>query len=335
MRLPKMIRILLFSNKPYRFVLLASLIILSGIFIKRSPLLKNPTRKSANFRAVITTLVRSDDRSIYLVMNMIHSVLRYHPYPNSSNQSYPFLIFHDHNFTLLMRQQILSCVLNTYPLANISFALVYFNTTVKPSRSSPQSKSIGYRLMCRFWIYDIFYHPAIVQGQYDYLMRMDDDSYFFDRVSYDLFQHMHHTDLDYIYRALYDEPTEVMNMILAQYVDDLLVRLNYCIYNNFFAIRLQWYYQTKSIQAFIHDLLKDDLILREYIGDGCVHGAMLKLNSKTNRRQIVTTAYGHNYHVLPMFQRSWKFNPTQNFVREINETCARLALISPNGTVHT
>ena len=330
MRLSKIIQILLFSNKPYRFLLLACLLILSGIFIKRPSPVKIERRKSTTFRAVITTLVRSDARSIYLAMNMIHSVLRYHSYPNSS-QAYPFLIFHDHDFTSLMRQQILSCVLATYPLANISFALVPFNTTVRPSESSPPGKTIGYRMMCRFWIYDIFHHPAIRQGQYDYLMRMDDDSYFSDRVPYDIFQDMHNENLDYVYRGVYSESAEAMDIVLGRYLTDLLVRLRSCVYNNFFAIRLQWYYQAKLVQSFIHELVKDDLILREYIGDGCVHSAMLKLDKKVRRKQITAVAYGHNWHVMRAFERVWMFAPANNFIKEINETCAQLGLTSSGG----
>jgi hypothetical protein len=49
-------------------------------------------------------------------------------------------------------------------------------TSIQPSKESPvDKKKIGYRLMYRFWTYDVFYHPAIVQGRYDYLMRMDED----------------------------------------------------------------------------------------------------------------------------------------------------------------
>ncbi|CAF4802693.1 unnamed protein product, partial [Rotaria sp. Silwood2] len=62
-------------------------------------------------RGVIVTLIRSTNRSIFLTINMIHSVI--HFYPTSNGSLYPFIIFHDEAFTSVMRQQILSCVLRT------------------------------------------------------------------------------------------------------------------------------------------------------------------------------------------------------------------------------
>ena len=313
------VRSIVFSSNVTRLIILVSLLIIFGISLKEN-FVDQTEKKFTEVRAIITTLIRSDNRSIYRTINMLHSVLRFHP-SSSANRSYPFLIFHDQNFTSSMRQQILSCVHSTYPHANISFALIYFNTTIRPSRASPRGKTIGYRLMCRFWIYDIFYHPAIVQGQYDYLMRMDDDSYFSSPIPYDLFQHMFQHKLDYLYRSLYREPTEIMGMILQKYLDDVFVKTINCIYNNFFIIRLQWYYQTKGIQSFIRDLLQDNLILREYIGDGCVHGAMLKLDNKTRWRQSVTIDYGHNFHIMPASQSNWRFRVKDTFIKEINQTC--------------
>ncbi|CAF3893555.1 unnamed protein product, partial [Rotaria sordida] len=130
-----------------------------------------------------------------------------------------------------MRQQILSCIFQTNKQIKISFSLVDFQTTVKPSNTSRLEKPIGYRLMCRFWIYDVFYHPAVRRGKN-------------------------------------------------------ILKLG-CIYNNFFVIRLKWYYESKQVQNFVHELIEDDLILREYIGDGCVHSAMLEIDSQANVQQVI------------------------------------------------
>ncbi|CAF3067985.1 unnamed protein product, partial [Rotaria sp. Silwood2] len=94
-------------------------------------------------RGVIVTLIRSTNRSIFLTINMIHSVI--HFYPTSNGSLYPFIIFHDKGFTSVMRQQILSCVLRTNKQIQISFALVNFQTSVKPNNKSRLEKSIGYR----------------------------------------------------------------------------------------------------------------------------------------------------------------------------------------------
>ena len=57
-----------------------------------------------------------------------------------------------------------------------------------------------------------------------------------------------------------------------------------CIYNNFFMIRLKWFYESKQVQSFLRELIQDDLMLRQYIGDGCVHAAMLKIDNTSQSR---------------------------------------------------
>ena len=135
-------------------------------------------------RGVIVTLIRSTNRSIALTINMIHSVVKFHKI--DTLHSYPFVIFHDENFTSSMRQYILSCVLKNEQNIRILFARVNFTTKVRPDTGSHSGKSMEYRLMCRFWSYDVFYHSAIIEGHYDYLMIMDDDSYFTDIIKKDL-----------------------------------------------------------------------------------------------------------------------------------------------------
>ncbi|CAF0744924.1 unnamed protein product [Rotaria sp. Silwood1] len=124
-----------------------------------------------------------------------------------------------------MRQQILSCVLQNNRKINISFALANFQTSVEPSSKSQLDKPIGYCLMCQFWTYDVFYHPAIIQGNYDYLMRMDDDSYFI---------------------SSYEESFDSMHPILQRFLNKNSLQRG-CIYNNFFVIRLKWYYESKRV----------------------------------------------------------------------------------------
>ncbi|CAF1513802.1 unnamed protein product, partial [Rotaria sordida] len=85
-------------------------------------------------RGVIVTLIRSTNRSIFLTINMIHSIIQF--YPTNNGSRYPFIIFHDENFTSVMRQQILLCVLKNDKTINISFELINFQTTVQPSDKS-------------------------------------------------------------------------------------------------------------------------------------------------------------------------------------------------------
>jgi len=188
--------------------------------------------------------------------------------------------------------------------------------------------------MCRFWTYDVFYHPAIVQGQYDYLMRMDDDSYFSDKISKDLFVYMENRKLDYIYRSTYFEPSPAMDPILKQHTNETVSNVA-CIYNNFFIIRLKWFYQSKSVQNFLHDLMKDNLMLRQYTGDGCAHAAMLKVDKEVKAEHVTDIPYGHNHHLTPAGQSGWGFRHVPSLHEDLDKRCRELRVLRGSGGILT
>ncbi|CAF0942493.1 unnamed protein product [Adineta ricciae] len=225
-----------------------------------------------------------------------------------------------------MKQHILSCTTKYYKQISISFLLINFTTSVRPTNTSQLDKSMGYRLMCRFWTYDVFYHPAVREGGYEYLMRMDDDSYFADDTKEDLFVYMKRKDLDYGYRALYSEPIEPLKLLLRQLFGKKPIIIN-CIYNNFFLIRLKWYYESKEVQKLIDNLLRDDLILREYIGDGCAHGTMLKLDTRAQVERLERLSYGHNYHIMAPTLSKVIFKATEGFSEELIKSCQQLTVL--------
>jgi len=274
-------------------------------------------------RGVIVTIIRSTDRSILLTINMIHSVTHFHS--TSDGHPYPFLIFHDQSFTSSMRQQILSCVLKKQTFLSISFALIDFQTSVRPANVSRMDKPMGYRLMCRFWIYDVFYHPAVIEGRYDYLMRMDDDSYFSDATQIDLFQYTNSRNLDYIYRSTYWESIKPMQPIRQRFLNSTSESMS-CFYNNFFVIRLKWYYESERVQSFVQELIRDDLILREYIGDGCAHAAMIDVAHQVKVEHVTDFSYGHNYHLMTLGRAQWVFRQVDDFYKELNKSCRQLTV---------
>ena len=327
MLLKRTIRTILFSNEPYRFILIALILITYGILGKRASVPK--PIQFTSVRGVIATLIRSDNQSIILAINMIHSVLEFHS--SNTNYSYPFIIFHDQNFTPSMREQILSCVLKSHKHAKISFESVDFQTSVQRAPKSRGDKSIGYRIMCRFWTYDIFYHPAIRQNGYEYLMRMDDDSYFYDNVQ-DLFLYTQKKELDYIYRSTYTESSTAMDSILGRYITPTRDRM-LCIYNNFFVMRLKWFYENKRVQNFVNDLVADNLMLREYIGDGCVHSAMLKIDANVKSERTMTIPYGHNSHLMPANRFGYFFNRKVDFKKELGKSCDYLVVVQGQDSV--
>ncbi|CAF1486591.1 unnamed protein product [Adineta steineri] len=289
-----------------------------------------PQQKHNGPRGVIVTLIRSTNRSILLTINMIHSVMKFHSI--NSNSSYPFLIFHDQNLTSHMRQHLLSCVLKHSKTVTILFALIHFSTSILPYNMSNAKQGLGYRFMCRFWTYDVFYHPAVKDGQYDYLMRMDADSYFSDDVKHDLFLYMTIRNLDYMYRSYYTEPSVSMKPLLQHFFENKPFITN-CIYNNFFIMHLKWYYESEPVQTFVNELIRDQLILREYIGDGCTHAVMLKIDKQVKVELFNDIPYGHNYHVMPPRKRMiFSISMVEKFKAELEKSCHQLTVLrGPKG----
>ncbi|CAF3869478.1 unnamed protein product, partial [Rotaria sordida] len=100
-----------------------------------------------------------------------------------------------------------------------------------------------------------------------------------------------------------------------------------CIYNNFFVIRLKWYYESKRVKSFVHELIEDDLILREYIGDGCVHSAMLEIDNQVKAEYVTYIPYGHNFHLMPLGYFKILFRFTKTFEKEMNKFCQQLTVL--------
>lgn len=287
----------------------------------------NEVKDRKSYQCAIATLIRSTNRSINLVINMIHSVSYF--YTVGSMELVPkIIVFHDENLTETMRNMILSCVKNVNIHLNISFAYVGFNDS--QSLVDPKSLvrySIGYRIMSRFWAHDVFYHPIIKKLKIDYLMRMDDDSYFNSPIKDDLFTFMLNERLDYIYRSRYRESSAPMLPVKMMFLGKNVTDDHNCIYNNFFAIRLQWFYKSKRIQSFMKELLRDNRMIRQYIGDGCVHAAWLSIDNKIKTQQIEHIGYGHNYHISNVNVTRHRFMNVPDFSDEINNSCKQLTVI--------
>ena len=56
-------------------------------------------------------------------------------------------------------------------------------------------KIAGFNKMCRFYSYPVYKYL----WEYDYAMRLDDDSFIEEEIKYDIFQDMHENGYDYGY----------------------------------------------------------------------------------------------------------------------------------------
>ena len=87
----------------------------------------------------------------------------------------------------------------------VRFQIPSFITSAVP-RSAGNAKPIGYRHMCRFHAITVYRHPIMTASSaVDYAWRLDDDSFLYRPITYDLFVFMRDRHLLYGYIQIRDE----------------------------------------------------------------------------------------------------------------------------------
>ena len=192
---------------------------------------------------------------------MLHSIEYFHP---EYIHKYPVIIFYDPHGTK-MKNSTINYIKSCIKLRLIFEEIILFSLMTNPTETintinhekpTIHQRSIGYRFMCQFWSHTVFYHP-LIKNNYDYIMRLDDDSYFLESFDYDLFRYVFENNLDYIYRALaWDIPmSRDLIILLPRYLRTYHNTCkSYCfpfqsydaIYNNFFLTRVQFWHQPKN-----------------------------------------------------------------------------------------
>lgn len=176
----------------------------------------------------------------------------------------------------------------------VHFKLVDLNNTdfwtlpevVKPDDVGLWSKSkrfsVGYRHMIRWYalrIYDFLRDFGAAEGcQYNFLLRMDEDSFVHSPIGYDLFDFVQSNNFSYAYRMVSYE----MDMNVW---DDYVDHVNYCggmlplgiphrqlrhglagIYNNFFIVELD-FIMRPDVQHFLQWIDALGIMYRDRFGD--------------------------------------------------------------------
>ena len=175
-------------------------------------------------------------------------------------------------------------------------------------------------------------------------MRLDDDSYFLEPVTHDLFLYAYENRLDYIYRALESNNAKLVeNPMLWSYLQTYHTSCKlFClpfqprdsIHSGFFVTRLQMWYRTE-LEAFFNYLLENDKILIHSLEDGRIHAVALALASNSNRVQMVPFAYAHQ---IDLYGQGKEYPDSehdyQNWFEILSNrsehTCRALIVIEPN-----
>jgi alpha 1,2-mannosyltransferase len=109
----------------------------------------------------------------------------------NKNFNYPIVIFHENNFNFKK-----VCKNKNILFYRVDFKIPSFIEKEKISVDL-YGHSIGYRHMCRFFSYSIF---DLIKN-YEYYMRLDDDSYILSKIEYDIFNFMKDNEKEYAYRV--------------------------------------------------------------------------------------------------------------------------------------
>ncbi|CAF3443958.1 unnamed protein product, partial [Rotaria sp. Silwood2] len=90
----------------------------------------------------------------------------------------------------------------------------------------------------------------------------------------------------------------------------------------------------KTIEQFLNNLLLNDSILINSLGDGNIHAVILALASNTNRSQRIQFAYAHNIHIYGKRNKNFDLyhnyhNWFQILKNNSENACQQLIIIEP------
>ncbi|CAF0786240.1 unnamed protein product [Didymodactylos carnosus] len=256
--------------------------------------------------------MKNDHISKNKMINMLNSLKLYF----MNIERYPIYILHEKDLLKEYKNEIKTCFKYTL---NIEFIEIEFNLTSKYNVSNNQfmpdiKRTYGYQAMCQFWSYDLFFSMNIVRNKYDYVMRLDDDSYLTNSSEYDLFEKFFELNLDYVYRLLYfdDNGLSYLKKNLKEFIpqNGTIIQNRRCInamctnlddyhgmaiYNNFFILKLNFLYSNEIIELYLKQLIDKHYFYLYPIGDANIH-AILLLLVKNTKTQYFIFPYNHNVH---------------------------------------
>lgn len=137
--------------------------------------------------------------------------------------SYPVIVFHE-DFNESLMGKIRKATRSNLQFEKIKFEIPDFlNKEEIPEYIYVDGFEfpMGYRHMCRFMSSLIFQHPAL--KDYDYLWRLDTDSFLLDKIDYDVFRFMEEHNYTYGYiHIIKDEPEAVRGLweTTKKYIED-------------------------------------------------------------------------------------------------------------------
>jgi hypothetical protein len=234
---------------------------------------------------------------------------------------YPVILFHEGNIHS-DHQQILSKM-----TPHLCFVDISDQAFVEPPRLlSSWRNQIGYKHMCRFYTLQIYDYIK----EYDYVLRLDDDSYIQSPIHFDLFKFMRNNSLDYGYihseMDSHEETVATLPKFTRQYIREHRSVVPHCslsdinalyYYTNFTITRVSFWFQPE-VQDYLRAVDQSLGIYQYRWGDHIIQTHALKMFSQPERlHHFQDFKYMHGSH-------EWKNYQPSNFRMMMRKLTKRL-----------
>lgn len=153
-------------------------------------------------------------------------------------------------------------------------------------------RSLGYRSMCRLWSGRLQMMPFL--DNFEFYMRLDDDSFFTRDMDADPFHIAKHAGLDYLYIRKSDDAWGLQPLKKVATAHGTFKGNGLSPYTNFHLARVS-IFRSKKFQNFWADLEAQHIFFKSRVGDALLHNVMLELFISTNRiKTMPKMPYAHN-----------------------------------------
>jgi hypothetical protein len=220
---------------------------------------------------------------------------------------YPVIIFHEGNI-LPEHQRVMSRL-----TPNLSFVDLSGKAFVTPSHLPAEYRiEIGYKHMCRFYAMQIYDFVR----EFDYILRLDDDSFLESPIQYDLFGYMAQQEFVYGYVHKEDEYHQETVATLPRFTQGYIQKHGIDIkcslsdidvlyyYSNFTITQVAFWHQEK-VQDYLRAVDESMGIYQFRWGDALLQTLALKMFCDPNQLHYFQDfRYSHDSHQWANYQRS-------------------------------
>ena len=208
--------------------------------------------------------------------------------------NYPLVIFHEGNIDETQQKYIIEKSLGG---ENIQFIDISEDWTMDMTggMKDPWKNCAGFNKMCRFYSYPVYKYL----WEYDYAMRLDDDSFIETEIKYDIFEDMHKNGYDYGYirrkKDIHTNTIKTLEPWCKKYFKKN-VKPTENFYNNFHISRIN-FWKNPEIKEFFNAIEKTGNIRKYRWGDSSIQAACVKYwSSREKIKEYSDFVYRHQSH---------------------------------------